>query len=602
MKKNYRHHHALPPVSSAAGITPAPHQYSCLTCRSRKIKCDRAIVGCISCKKSHVPCVYASRRTQRSQKLQQVVTRRPLAPAVAGHAEELVAAGTSSSVQYRHCRKRDPLTPISCSNDNDNYGGDEDDDCDDLLVPREMRDRFFQSRQDIRQSDEGRLFVSQGKSRYINRLKSNQVATFERVLSAQQTGEEGDLSYTSLSSELLETADPDDGFNGSSLFNGSNLERDLRHYYPSTEIANLLWQSYVHNVDILVKIIYKPAVEVLIMSHTKDSNGIGASTEALLFAIYFASVTSLSSEECLNIHHEERGLLVRRYRYALEQALAKTGLLTSQEIEVLQAIILLLTFAPSKDTRLTWMLTGMAVRIAQAMGMRRDSMLLSLSTVDIEVRRRVWWALCLLDSRISEDCGLDCNIPTTTDTKPPLHVNDSDIDVAGTEILILRTGFSEMTISLIKIEVAEVGLKLKLWRDRTTPMCFEKMEKLVRDINIRYESTNFKYLDTSLHLHHLVDLGTRLMIAKLWRTVYNHSRSIRAPLGGEEVNERLLECNTEVVDMARQLPERSAKFGWFFCKYMLWHAIVFLFVELYNGNEGTAIDRAWSSGGSIWGF
>lgn len=78
------------------------------------------------------------------------------------------------------------------------------------------------------------------------------------------------------------------------------------------------------------------------MSHTKDSNGISASTEALLSAIYFASVTSMSSEECLNIHHEERGLLVRRYRYALEQALAKAGLLTSQEIEVLQAIILLI--------------------------------------------------------------------------------------------------------------------------------------------------------------------------------------------------------------------------------------------------------------------
>lgn len=48
------------------------------------------------------------------------------------------------------------------------------------------------------------------------------MATSERVLSAQQTGEECDLSYTSLSSELLETADPDDGFDGSSLFNYSN--------------------------------------------------------------------------------------------------------------------------------------------------------------------------------------------------------------------------------------------------------------------------------------------------------------------------------------------------------------------------------------------
>lgn len=121
------------------------------------------------------------------------------------------------------------------------------------------------------------------------------------------------------------------------------------------------------------------------------------------------------------------------------------------------------------------------------------------------------------------------------------------------------------------------------------------MEKLVRDISVRYESRYFKYLDTSLHLHHLVDLGTRLMIAKLWRMVYDQSRNIPAPLGGEEIKKRLLVCNTEVVDMARQLPERSARFGWFFCRYMLWHAIVFLFVELYNRNEGTGIDRAWTA-------
>lgn len=173
MKKDYRHHRSLPPVPSAAGSPPALHKYSCIPCRSRKIKCDRAIAGCISCKKSYVPCVYAARRTQKSQKLQQAVTVRPLAPAVAGRTEEPVAAGTSSSVQHRRCRKGDPLTPISCNNDNDNYGGDEDDDCDDLLVPREMRSRLFQSRHDIRQSDEGIPSVSQGKSRYINRLKSH---------------------------------------------------------------------------------------------------------------------------------------------------------------------------------------------------------------------------------------------------------------------------------------------------------------------------------------------------------------------------------------------------------------------------------------------
>ena len=50
----------------------------------------------------------------------------------------------------------------------------------------------------------------------------------------------------------------------------------------------------------------------------------------------------MSAEECLRLHGEERGVLLHKYRYALDQALAQAGWMTTQDIVVLQAITLLI--------------------------------------------------------------------------------------------------------------------------------------------------------------------------------------------------------------------------------------------------------------------
>jgi len=102
----------------------------------------------------------------------------------------------------------------------------------------------------------------------------------------------------------------------------------------------ILWEYYVRNIDILVKVLYKPTVESIIKSASLNLESLDASTETLLFAVWFATVTTMSREECLRLHKEERSLVLSRYRHALEQALTQAEWMTSQKIEVLQALIL----------------------------------------------------------------------------------------------------------------------------------------------------------------------------------------------------------------------------------------------------------------------
>lgn len=54
------------------------------------------------------------------------------------------------------------------------------------------------------------------------------------------------------------------------------------------------------------------------------------------------------------------------------------------------------------------MMTGLLIRMGQALGLHRDGTHFDyLSPFEIEMRRRVWWTLCMLDVRASEDQGTD---------------------------------------------------------------------------------------------------------------------------------------------------------------------------------------------------
>jgi len=75
------------------------------------------------------------------------------------------------------------------------------------------------------------------------------------------------------------------------------------------------------------------------------------------------------------------------------------------------------------------MMTGLVIRMAQALGLHRDGAnFQKLTPYEIEMRRRVWLSLCMLDVRASEDQGMEYTIALGSfDTKLPLNINDEDI-------------------------------------------------------------------------------------------------------------------------------------------------------------------------------
>ena len=94
----------------------------------------------------------------------------------------------------------------------------------------------------------------------------------------------------------------------------------------------------------------------------------------------------------------------------------------------------------------THCLGSITVRIAQALGLHRNSCYVGFSLFQSEMRRRLWWAICVIDSGLAMDRGSDSVIlKGSFNTNLPLHINDEDIWLGGPEEVPEREHFTDMT-------------------------------------------------------------------------------------------------------------------------------------------------------------
>lgn len=129
------------------------------------------------------------------------------------------------------------------------------------------------------------------------------------------------------------------------LFGSSPLrQKELRLLHPPPAQLTALFYFYEKNVDTMVKLLHIPSLRKLVLSASANIDAIpsGNYVEALLFAMYYAAITSLTEGECLQNFHYGRNFLLAKYRSGTESALANADLLCTKEIGTLQALVIFL--------------------------------------------------------------------------------------------------------------------------------------------------------------------------------------------------------------------------------------------------------------------
>jgi hypothetical protein len=115
---------------------------------------------------------------------------------------------------------------------------------------------------------------------------------------------------------------------------------DMQIYNPSRWQALQLWQTFLNNIDPIIKIIHSPTVQAAIYTAINNPSNVEHDLSALLFPIYFSATTSLSNADAFNLLGQERGTSLTRFKQGLEHSLAGANVFDSPSTRSLQAMTL----------------------------------------------------------------------------------------------------------------------------------------------------------------------------------------------------------------------------------------------------------------------
>ena len=256
------------------------------------------------------------------------------------------------------------------------------------------------------------------------------------------------------------------------------------------------------------------------------------------------------------------------------------------------------------DTRrLMWTLTSLAVRIAQAMGLHHENSSASLRPFDVEMRRRLWWQICVLDSHAAEDRATNPVIYADSfSTKLPSNVNDEDLLVGSCEAVEERQGFTDMTFSLICHEIMDTVRQLnyipvkELGQPQKSQEKWSQRIDAVVSVQRRIEDKYLRHLNLAHPFHWATRLVADMIIAIMWLIVYRPLQQRPDSSPSQPVDPGILSLSVEVLERAHQLitDPAASSIRWLSQTYVQWHALAVTIAELCVKTEGPMVERAWA--------
>jgi hypothetical protein len=179
------------------------------------------------------------------------------------------------------------------------------------------------------------------------------------------------------------------------------------------------------------------------------------SDEALLFSVYYAAVASVRAHLCHSMLGVDHDTAIQDCKRAVSQGLRRANFIKCQNISVLQgAVLFLLCYRVGGDTRLVWAESAVVIRVAQAQGIHRDGQNFALPPFETEIRRRLWWHICLLDMLSSGDQGVDTQIrPGMFDTQFPTNVDDDELILHMPNLPKPKSGFTDNSLCIMNSQI-----------------------------------------------------------------------------------------------------------------------------------------------------
>ncbi|KAK5998337.1 Aurofusarin cluster transcription factor aurR2 [Cladobotryum mycophilum] len=394
----------------------------------------------------------------------------------------------------------------------------------------------------------------------------------------------------------------------------------VTHYHPPPIQILQLWQIYIDNINPLLKITHAPNIQGQIIQATAQLSQTPKNLEALMFGVYLMAITSLDDDDVLKRFGIPKRELLGNYFTAVQQALINASFMRVNDLLTLQAFVLyLFAIRWFVDPRQVFCLTGIAVRIAQRMGLHRDPGGYGLAPFEIEQRRRLWWTLVGYDRRIGEMTGSTVTaLSSGGDCKLPLNVNDSDLHMDGKEAPTPHTGPTEMLFALSRIELSMAvssnsnrdSARINPEKVASSPQAGRSPGPTIRlagqespaytleGFCAHIEGTYLAHCDPKIPLHFFTLTMTRQALCKM--RIINflvrlHSADSIPMKDVERDNHFHQAIEMIEYDNIVQSHDSVRQFKWYSMHHFPFPAYMFLVQELRQRSSGTNVERAWEA-------
>lgn len=223
-----------------------------------------------------------------------------------------------------------------------------------------------------------------------------------------------------------------------------------------------------------------------------------------------------------------------------------------------------------------------------------------MTPFQVEMRRRLWWQIYILDIQIAEDRGIDPHmLDSWFNTRLPSNVNDVSLDFEMQEPPPTTQGRTEMLFTLLRLEVSNFSRRVvfsdQFCLDNSYPILSASQKcKAIDLFKERVEMQYLSHCDKGIPLDFITAASSRLILVKLKLTVSKpRERQDQAVL--IQKNFRMI-C-VEVLQLARTFRsyEKGRQWLWIFQRYIEWDVLAYLFINLSLSPKGGGIDLAWEA-------
>ncbi|KAF3161070.1 hypothetical protein EYR41_001087 [Orbilia oligospora] len=633
------HSHATTPSSASTKARPIT---ACLTCRNRKVKCDKVYPLCGPCNKSGRECKYDK-------------SAPGAVAAHVGHSSNSSSAANSATSGHPHPRSTTGAgvtkhghahvahtthSPAGGSNGHHGHGHGGNKTKVDLQqritrlegllaasveqlksgnVAISLPNTDFsqgpgysgtqgplgpQGTQDVLPVADSHLKVRDGgKTRYIGPLSwisavENEIDDIKQAISAAEddgTPRPATEVGTAWASNMMFPS-------ALSLMDTTNLSS----YIPTKSHSDFLWQVYVERVHPMVHILHRPSFEVSYNDFWQGrmpAENI-KSFVALLFSIYYASVVSMDPPMVRRACGMERDEQLRIYREATQHALVNARFMEAEELWSLQALTLLISMllqhSGQAQGNATWTLVAVAFRLGRSMGLHRDpSIFPNIGVVEGELRRRLWYYLFQLELyAIGPATAIPAITEESYDTRLPHNLDDHEI-VDGQPLPEDQTGYTEMSHYLFRCLAGKYYLSSLKVTSSLRKVRKDDFHNLIREMQAWGKKLEMEWLpkfNSESAKERLAKKTAILLVHKAILVLYYPlSKPKHRTLLPSSVRDNAIHAALVVVEMSNSMETDPGvgPFVWFYSSYTQYHGAAIILGELLANPESKFKDRAW---------